>query len=103
MEKKGLANWRDYFKQPTGKVEQQRGHWNLPEEYHQNNWIAEETNARLDDYAKKQEPFFLWASFFDPHPPYLVPSPWSEMYAGAGIPLPRAEPGEHEKSPLPSG
>jgi len=26
------------------------------------------------------KPFFLWASFFDPHPPYILPEPWVSMY-----------------------
>lgn len=34
------------------------------------------------------KPFFVWASFFDPHPPYLVPEPWASMYDPKDIPLP---------------
>ena len=45
------------------------------------------------------QPFFTWASFHDPHPPYLVPRPWAEMYDPADM-----EPGtllENEMELLP--
>ena len=32
--------------------------------------------------------FFLWASFFDPHPKYLVPEPWDKMYDPDAISVP---------------
>ena len=34
----------------------------------------------MEQYQKNDENFFLWASFFDPHPKYLVPEPWDTMY-----------------------
>ena len=58
----------------------QYGAWNVPEEYHLNAWIAERTIANMDRMIKEKKPFFLWSSFFDPHPPYLVPEPWASMY-----------------------
>ena len=76
MEEQGLANWRDYFLQPTGHVQAQRRKWLIPERYHYNAWIAERSNSLLSQYHDAGEPFFLWASFFDPHPKYLVPEPW---------------------------
>jgi len=41
----------------------------------------------------------LWASFPDPHPPYLVPEPWASMYNPAKLSLPEITPGEHEHNP----
>lgn len=82
LEEKGCKNWRDYFLQPTGNMtkESPRLHWDIPEEYHYDAWIAERTNAMLENYAAQDKPFFLWASFFDPHPEYYAPSPWDTMY-----------------------
>ena len=37
---------------------------------------------------KRNKPFFVWASFFDPHPPYLVPEPWASMYKPEDMILP---------------
>jgi arylsulfatase A-like enzyme len=58
----------------------QSGAWNIPEAYHANVWIAERTIANMNQAISKGQPFFVWASFFDPHPPYLVPEPWASMY-----------------------
>ena len=99
MEEQGLDNWREYFRKPTGTKDPQYGSWDLPEEYHYNTWIAERTNARLTEYAERNDPFFAWASFPDPHPPYLVPEPWASMYDPDEVTVPTVESGEHEDNP----
>lgn len=100
MEEKGLTNWRDYFRPPTGTMSPDELHkWPIPEEYHYNTWIAERTNAMLEKYKRDNESFFLWSSFFDPHPPYLVPEPWDTMYDPNKLTIPEISPGEHEKNP----
>ena len=100
MEEKGCTNWRDYFAAPTGTMDRTKEHhWPIPEKYHYNTWIAERTNHRLKKHAEKDENFFLWASFFDPHPPYLVPEPWDTMYDPEKLTIPQGVEGEHEKNP----
>ena len=115
MEEKGLSNWRDYFLQPTGNVEAQRRKWLIPEQFHYNAWIAERSQALISQYQAADEPdgavsagqcprdptrpFFLWASFFDPHPKYLAPEPWDTMYDPNAITVSAATPGEHEANP----
>ncbi len=99
MEEKGLSNWRDYFLQPTGHVEAQRHKWLIPEQFHYNAWIAERSNALISQYHDADEPFFLWASFFDPHPKYLAPEPWDTMYDPNDITVPAGSPGEHDANP----
>lgn len=99
LEDQGVENWRDYFSKPTGTQEAQQWKWNIPEELHYNTWIAERSNALLEQYAADDEPFFLWSSFFDPHPSYLVPEPWDTMYDPDDIELPKITPGEHDKNP----
>lgn len=106
MEEKGLTNWRDHFENRWGEFAfgeppnpPQKHRWSLPEEFHLNAWIAERANARMDFAKAQNKPFFLWASFFDPHPPYLVPEPWDTMYDPEKISIPQASPGEHAKSP----
>ncbi|MEO0793925.1 MAG: sulfatase-like hydrolase/transferase [Verrucomicrobiota bacterium] len=97
MEEKGLKNWRDYF-QIDNKPPQEHT-WTIPEEFHYNTWIAERSNAMLERCAENDEPFFLWSSFFDPHPSYLVPEPWDKMYDPDKITVPQGQAGEHEKNP----
>jgi arylsulfatase A-like enzyme len=99
MEEKGCANWRDYFQPPTGSNDSQRWRWLLPEEYHYDTWIAERTCALLEGHKREKQPFFLWASFLDPHPPYLVPEPWDTMYDPQKLTLPSVTPGEHDHNP----
>jgi arylsulfatase A-like enzyme len=96
MEEKGLDNWRDYYRSPTGNNDTQKRKWLIPEEYHYNAWIAERTNSLISEYNDKDKPFFMWASFFDPHPDYLVPEPWDTMYDPNEMEVPRIVPGEHD-------
>jgi len=99
MEDKGLDNWRDYYRSPTGNNDGQIRTWDIPEEYHYDAWIAERTNALMSECVESDEPFFLWASFFDPHPKYLVPRPWDTMYDPAQLTVPEITPEEHENNP----
>ncbi|MGH7996412.1 MAG: sulfatase family protein [Opitutaceae bacterium] len=99
MEQRGAHDWRRYFRPPTGTQPQQHGGWNIPVDLHYNTWIAERTNALLEQYGAANGPFFLWASFFDPHPPYLVPAPYDTMYDPARVTVPGVTPGEHDRNP----
>ncbi len=47
----------------------------------------------------KEEPFFLWLSFPDPHPPYMVSEPYASMYEDVDIPLPVWQEGEMDNKP----
>lgn len=97
MEEKGLSGWRDYFLPPTGSMDKNAKRvWEIPEEYHYDAWIAERTEALLEAYAEKEEPFFLWASFFDPHPDYFAPEPWAGLYDPEKLTVPGLTPGEHD-------
>ncbi|MBS4206891.1 sulfatase-like hydrolase/transferase [Bacillus sp. FJAT-50079] len=100
MEEKGCTNWRDYFLAPTGNMDPEEKYtWAIPEKYHYNTWIAERTNALLEQYVENDENFFLWSSFFDPHPPYLVPEPWDKMYDPDQLTIPKGKDGEHNQNP----
>jgi arylsulfatase A-like enzyme len=100
MEEKGGADWRRYFSPPTGTLADDVAHtWPIPEELHYNAWIAERTGAMLEECAGRGEPFLAWASFFDPHPPYLVPEPWDAMYDPDRLTIPHLTPGEHDRNP----
>ncbi len=101
MEEKGFKNWRDCFLSPAGnrKPGEQKHSWNIPEEFHYDAWIADRVNQRLEKYHARGERFFLWASFLDPHPPYLVPSPWDKMYDPAKLTLPEGVENEFASMP----
>jgi len=100
LEDNGYKNWRKYFFRPRGRMRNRyMGRWNIPEKYHYNTFIAERTNAMLEEYKREDKPFFLWASFPDPHYPQLVPAPWDKMYDPKDIELPEFSYSEHEKNP----
>jgi len=99
LEEKGCQNWKEYFLPPTGTMDPKKQHtWGIPEEFHYDAWIAERTNSLLEQYKDNDENFFLWASFFDPHPAYLVPEPWDTMYDPDTLTIPEVVPGEHDRS-----
>lgn len=77
----------------------QYGAWNIPAEYHLNAWIADQTNAQIDASLRDGRPFMVWASFFDPHPPYLVSEPWASMYNPEDMVLPEVPEGDMDDMP----
>lgn len=108
MEEQGLSDWRKHFQNTFktfdftegGEVNPpQEYRWSLPEAYHYNTWIADRTHARMEKAQQENTPFFLWASFFDPHPPYLAPEPWDTMYDPDAVTVPEVTPGEHDRNP----
>ncbi len=100
MEENGLSNWRDYFVPPTGtKSTTGPSVWEIPEKFHYNAWIADRTNAKLEEHKKSEKPFFLWASFFDPHPQYVVPEPWYSMYDPDKLSMPQHDDEEFDILP----
>src|SRR5919109_3065648 len=82
MEETGLTNWQRYFQPwPRDRNLPPRRHiWDLPQQFHYSTWTAERTIANIERFVAEGRPFFTWASFHDPHPPYLVPEPWASMY-----------------------
>lgn len=66
----------------------------LPAELHHSTWVADRTIAFLQEAAQRDQPFFLWCSFPDPHHPYCPPAPYDSMYAPEDVPPPTRRPGE---------
>lgn len=99
LEDNGAEEWRNWFRKPTGNSDAQKHTWNIPEKYHYNKWITDTTIAQLEKYKQKNEQFFLWASYFDPHPSYLVPEPWASMYKPEDMEVPEHTPGEFDDKP----
>ena len=79
----GLANAIDTF-EPWSQV------WksNCPLEYYTTTFISERSLDFIDEAVAEEKPFFLTASFPDPHHPFGVPEPYYSMYDRADVPLP---------------
>ncbi len=104
MEEKGLDNWLDYFEdwpRTAEKSKKLRGSrsWDLPEEFHYTTWTGERTVAQIEAAVDDDRPFFVWASFHDPHPPYVVSEPWAGMYNPEDMDPGSISEGEHEVNP----
>jgi arylsulfatase A-like enzyme len=112
MEEHGLADWRDYFQplkgetaakapkvSPRGGYFREERSWKLPEDLHFTHWTGERSLAYLDAHGRGDKPFFLWASFHDPHPPYTVSEPWASMYDPEDMTVAQVTPGEHDRNP----
>ncbi len=101
LEERGLTNWRDYFQPwpPDPAAPKRRHAWDLPPELHYTTWTAERTIAAIERDVAAGRPFFTWASFHDPHPPYLVPEPWASRYRPEEMEPGRLVPGELDALP----
>ncbi len=98
MEEKGHADWRRHFR-PEFQLQAPGDSWPIPEEIHYDAWIAERTNAMMEQFHQQGDSFFLWASFFDPHPQYMVPEPYASLYDPAKVTVPEFREGEFDDKP----
>lgn len=102
LEERGFHEWRDYFQpvpdgEPAPPDHSRSAAWDLPAELHYSRWTAERTIAAIESATEAGKPFFTWASFQDPHPPYLTPEPYASMYDPEDIELPGPNGGEFEE------
>ncbi len=74
LEPQGMRSEMYYIPQPS----------QLPAEHHHSSWIADRAIDFLQR-RKRDKPFFLWASFIKPHPPFESPVPWNKLYRAADM------------------
>jgi choline-sulfatase len=60
----------------------------MPAKLHSTNWVGDRAVEFIRS-ADRSRPFFLWASFIHPHPPFSPPTPWNKLYRAALMPLPK--------------
>lgn len=93
LEPQGMRSEMYYIPQPS----------QLPAEHHHTTWVAD----RAIDFLQRRDrekaggsvsarPFFLWASFIKPHPPFESPAPWNKLYRAANM-LPPHRPAGFEQ------
>lgn len=63
----------------------QGSNWRTEEE-HQNTWVTERTLDVLR--TERDQPLFMFTSFFGPHQPMIAPEPWASMFDPDEIELP---------------
>lgn len=71
----------------------------MPEAHHSSTWVADKAIERLEESAVRDDPFFLFVGFPDPHFPYCPPAPWCDRYDPEAVPMPRRRRDEAEGKP----
>jgi arylsulfatase len=85
LEKQGYDLWADphsfTYPQHITRVS------SYPEKHYQSTWITDRAIDLLTEHTGNK-PFFLLASFIDPHHPFVPPEPFDSMYEADDMPLP---------------
>lgn len=101
LEEQGLKDWKEYFGPRNDQVPDGQNSkaplkdafyggvasepWQLPEHLHYTTWTGLRTIAAIEQAHAANQPFFIWSSYHDPHPPYTVSEPWASMYDPAEV------------------
>ena len=81
-------DYKQWFPQLTGTDDQNEvGVWNIPEQYHDTHWVASKTTEWIRDKSNDDDPWFCWASFQDPHAPFICPDPYFSQVDMDGVEL----------------
>ena len=66
----------------------------VPEELYSSTYVAEQTEAYLEDHVANysDQPFFIFSSFPDPHHPFTPPGKYWDMYDPIDVELPASFP-----------
>ncbi|MCC6418006.1 MAG: sulfatase-like hydrolase/transferase [Gemmataceae bacterium] len=76
------------------------GAWDIPAPYHDTAWVGGVTEEYITRRAGSGKPWFCWASFQDPHEPFVCPEPWySQVQADALRPYEGYRDGEFADRP----
>ena len=81
-----------YFREQTGT-------WSLPRQLHQSVFVADHAIEVIERHRRDDRPFFLWASFTDPHPPHVAPPPYDDMYDPSKVQYLGVRRGEFDNKP----
>jgi arylsulfatase len=68
----------------------------MPAELHPTQWVGDRTVSFLEDRRDSKHPWYLYAGFIHPHPPFALPAPWSLLYRACDMPLPHLPPDYEE-------
>lgn len=78
LEPNGIRGEMYYIPQPS----------QLPARDHPSQWIGDRSVRFIREQAGQRDPWYLFASFIHPHPPFAPPNPWHKLYRPDRMPLP---------------
>lgn len=105
LEDKGLApaDYREWFPLMKGEDpwrDYPNGFWDIPAEHHNTTWVTERTSDFIRRQQDPDQAWFCWASYEDPHEPYVCPDPWFSDVDMSEVELfPSRQPGEFDRKP----
>jgi len=67
----------------------------IPQFLHPTQWVGDRTVSYIETECSQHTPWYVFASFIHPHPPFSPPSPWHKLYGVDEVPLPHI-PLQHE-------
>lgn len=70
------ADFRRWFPRGEHYYDYRCGRWDIPSELHDTTWVGSLAEEFIHRQAAKKPPWFCWASFSDPHEPFVCPEPW---------------------------
>ena len=75
--------------------------WDLPRALHSSVFVSEKSADFIRDHAanRHDQPFFMWASFPDPHAPHVVQKPYDTLYDPDKVALTPYREGELDNKP----
>jgi arylsulfatase A-like enzyme len=76
-----------------------KGAMSLPADRHYSRWVSETAAHYLRDAGNRDQPFFLWVNWFDPHHPFDVSPEYSGLYDPDALPAPLTRPDELANKP----
>jgi len=70
------VDFQKWFPRGEHYYDYQCGLWKMPAEFHDTAWVGGLAEDFLWRQAHAESPWFCWASFADPHEPFVCPDPW---------------------------
>jgi len=102
LQNKGLDLDHLHGRREQGRAGEQPyryGAWPIDEAHTQTAWITEESSAWIQRQQRDGRPWFCWASYQDPHPPYVCPEPYYSQVDMEGADLGGLREGEMDDKP----
>jgi len=78
LEPNGIRGEMYYVPQPS----------QLPAKHHPTNWVGDRSVRFIKQRKRSSQPWYLYAGFIHPHPPFAPPNPWHKLYRAPDMPLP---------------
>lgn len=60
----------------------------LPEKHHHTHWVGDRCLDFVNREGSSDQPWYLYAGFIAPHPPFAPPNPWNKLYRAPEMPFP---------------